>query len=101
MVSGQPAPWLLQVTSLPRSQRQAFLADGVGSAVELLQPAGAASADQCRDGTRDRWQAEIHVCELSFPANTRAENSPHEKMQVRVTLEVTVSGWQSRPVTDA
>ena len=77
------------------------MADGVGSAVELLQSAGAAGADHCRDGTQDQWQVEIHVCELTFPANTRAKNSPHEKMQVRVTFEVTVSGWQSRPMTDA
>nr|CAI9712115.1 unnamed protein product [Rangifer tarandus platyrhynchus] len=77
------------VTGLPRSQHQAFLADGAGSAVELLQSAGAAGADQCRDGTQDQWQVEIHVCELTFPANTRAKNSPHEKMQVRVTFEVT------------
>lgn len=101
VVSGWPAPWLLQVTSLPLPQRQAFLADDVGSAVELLQPARATGADRCRDGTRDPWQVEIHVCELTFHANPRAKSSPHEKMRVRVTFEVTVSGWQSRPMSDA
>lgn len=50
------------------------------------------------DGTRDPWQVEIHVCELTFHANPRAKSSPHEKMRVRVTFEVTVSGWQSRPM---
>ena len=101
MVSGRPVPWLPQVTGLPLPQRQAFLADDVGSAVELLQPARAAGADQCRDGPRNPWQVEIRVCGLTFPANTRAKSSPHEKMQVRVIFEVMLSGWRSCPMSDA
>ncbi|KAG5204344.1 hypothetical protein JEQ12_002320 [Ovis aries] len=68
-------------SSSKTATRQAFLADDVGSAVELLQPARATGADRCRDGTRDPWQVEIHVCELTFHANPRAKSSPHEKMR--------------------
>ena len=101
VVSGRPVPCLPQVTGLPLPQRQAFLADDVGSAVKLLQPARAAGADQCRDGPQNPWQVEIRVCGLTFPANTRAKSSPHEKMQVRVIFEVMLSGWRSRPMSDA
>lgn len=50
---------------------------------------------------QDPWQVEIRVCGRTFPANARAKSSPHEKMQVRVTFEVMLSGWRSRPMNDA